>query len=330
MYQRKLKLLSSVRTVRLPLPGAIGHDAGLSASPSPFFDLVISKTEVVKVNLEADSTEKEPRLFSFLVLSRLCFCVFNLFTPLKMQRGKKGTPATNLRQHKLKAFPWIKLKNIHCKLHKSNSVSSINVKMSAQIIEQLKYEWTLPFIKGVAQRWSWLHLLTNMQNYPLKSFFCNSLPLYQAQTKAKKPKTFASRLRQAWATAARWTGWTPTGRSSGCGSAWLRTRRCRRSALWCCDPACASTAHEAGKKDSQGARMKGTRERGSDVRATMTVERNSLWLPVRIPSCYLTSHALHSSTCDPTTKSVVLWSLLFTVIGLTKKKQHRYRVIWTE
>lgn len=103
--------------------------------------------------------------------------------------------------------------------------------------------------------------------YPLESFCQLSTSLSSSNKSGKKNQIFASRLWQAWATAARWTGWTPPGRSSGCGSAWLKTRRCRRSALWCCDPACASTAHEAGEKDSQGARMKGTRERGGNVRA---------------------------------------------------------------
>lgn len=79
------------------------------------------------------------------------------------------------------------------------------------------------------------------------------------QKPKNKNKTFASRFRQAWATAARWTGWTPTARSSDCGSAWLRTRRCRRSALWCCDPACASTAHEAGKGTRRERGWKGPR-----------------------------------------------------------------------
>lgn len=152
-----------------------------------------------------------------------------------------------------------------------------------------------------------------------------------------KPKlTFAPPALQAWATAARWTGWTPTGRSSGCGSAWWKTQRCLRSALWCCDPACANTTHKArgGLRTERMRRVPGEGKEYEDVRSReikQNTERDgsrdwptSFFVPVTScpdPSSYPTSHALRSSTCGPSEASSLSQALLFTVLCWKKKNK---------
>lgn len=195
-----------------------------------------------------------------------------------------------------------------------------------------------------------LHPPTNMQNFsPFES--CDVFKaLYQPWTKPKL--TFAPPALQAWVTAARWTGWTPTGRSSGCGSAWWKTQRCLRSALWCCDPACANTTHEAGG-GLRTERMRGVPGKGKeyeDVRSweiKQNTEKDasgdwpsSFFVPLTScpdPSSYPTSHALRSSTYGPSEASSLSQALLLTVLCGKKKllyvlyvpnKHTAWRLMW--